>query len=106
MVVARRKIGAAATIRVASAKGFAELVERHNGVSGGGSCMSFHPEGVGRDKSPQQNRAEKQRRVREGRPTPLSSSTESRAWAGASSARPTRRGKNRWVVTMTVPPPR
>jgi hypothetical protein len=67
MVVARRNIGAAATIWVASAKGFAELVERHNGVWGGCWCMSFHPEGVRRDKSPRQNPAEKQRRVREGR---------------------------------------
>jgi GNAT superfamily N-acetyltransferase len=51
----------------ASWPGFAELVERHNGVWGGCWCMAFHPEGVGRDKSPQQNRAEKQCRVREGR---------------------------------------
>jgi GNAT superfamily N-acetyltransferase len=51
----------------ASWPGFAELVERHNGIWGGCWCMSFHPEGVGRDKSPQQNRAEKQCRVHEGR---------------------------------------
>jgi GNAT superfamily N-acetyltransferase len=46
---------------------FADLVERHNGVWGGCWCMGFHSEGVGRTKSPQQNRAEKEQRVREGR---------------------------------------
>lgn len=45
---------------------FARLVERHNGVWGGCWCMSFHPEGIGRDKSPAQNRAEKEGRVRAG----------------------------------------
>jgi GNAT superfamily N-acetyltransferase len=46
---------------------FAELVERHNGVWGGCWCMGFHAEGVGRGKTPAQNRSEKERRVREGR---------------------------------------
>jgi ribosomal protein S18 acetylase RimI-like enzyme len=46
---------------------FARLVEAHNGVWGGCWCMAFHPEGVGRAKSPEQNRAEKEVRVREGR---------------------------------------
>ena len=46
---------------------FARLVERHNGVWGGCWCMAFHPEGVGRSKTPGQNRSEKERRVREGR---------------------------------------
>ena len=46
---------------------FARLVERHNGVWGGCWCMSFHPEGIGRSKTAAQNRAEKERRVREGR---------------------------------------
>ena len=46
---------------------FARLVERHNGVWGGCWCMGFHAEGVGRSKTPQQNRSEKQGRVREGR---------------------------------------
>jgi ribosomal protein S18 acetylase RimI-like enzyme len=46
---------------------FAALVERHNGVWGGCWCMGFHPEGVGRKKTPQQNRSEKEARVREGR---------------------------------------
>jgi GNAT superfamily N-acetyltransferase len=46
--------------------GFADLVERHNGVWGGCWCMGFHPEGVGRDRSPQQNREAKACRVREG----------------------------------------
>ena len=44
---------------------FAALVERHNGVWGGCWCMAFHAEGVGRD--PARHRAEKERRVREGR---------------------------------------
>ena len=46
---------------------FAALVERHNGVWGGCWCMGFHPEGVGRHKTPEQNRGEKEARVREGR---------------------------------------
>jgi GNAT superfamily N-acetyltransferase len=46
---------------------FARLVERHNGVWGGCWCMAFHPEGVGRSKTPEQNRSEKERRVHEGR---------------------------------------
>ena len=46
---------------------FAALVERHNGVWGGCWCMGFHAEGVGRHKSPAQNRAEKEARVHEGR---------------------------------------
>jgi GNAT superfamily N-acetyltransferase len=46
---------------------FARLVEKHNGVWGGCWCMSFHPEGVGRNKTAAQNRSEKERRVREGR---------------------------------------
>lgn len=45
---------------------FAALVERHNGVWGGCWCMSFHPEGVGRGKTPGQNRVEKEARVRAG----------------------------------------
>ncbi len=46
---------------------FARLVEKHNGVWGGCWCMAFHPEGVGRSKTPEQNRSEKERRVREAR---------------------------------------
>ena len=48
-------------------QGFADLVERSNGVWGGCWCMAFHSEGVGRDKSPEQNREEKAGRVRDGR---------------------------------------
>jgi GNAT superfamily N-acetyltransferase len=46
---------------------FARLVEEQGGVWGGCWCMGFHSEGVGRTKSPAQNRSEKERRVREGR---------------------------------------
>jgi GNAT superfamily N-acetyltransferase len=46
---------------------FARLVEAHDGVFGGCWCMSFHPEGVGRDRSAAQNRADKELRVRDGR---------------------------------------
>jgi ribosomal protein S18 acetylase RimI-like enzyme len=46
---------------------FARLVEANGGVWGGCWCMAFHPEGVGRTKSPAQNRAEKEQRVLEGR---------------------------------------
>jgi GNAT superfamily N-acetyltransferase len=45
---------------------FAALVERHDGVWGGCWCMGFHSEGVGRDRTPEMNRATKERRVREG----------------------------------------
>ena len=45
---------------------FAALVERHNGVWGGCWCMGFHPEGVGRHKTPGANRGEKEARVRAG----------------------------------------
>ena len=45
---------------------FARLAEKHNGVWGGCWCMGFHPEGVGRDKTVEQNRSEKEARVRGG----------------------------------------
>lgn len=46
---------------------FARLVEAHNGVWGGCWCMAFHAEGVGGDRTPEQNRADKQARVRDDR---------------------------------------
>jgi ribosomal protein S18 acetylase RimI-like enzyme len=46
---------------------FARLVEANNGVWGGCWCMGFHPEGVGKHKTPEQNRAEKEARVCSGR---------------------------------------
>jgi GNAT superfamily N-acetyltransferase len=46
---------------------FARLVERHNGVWGGCWCMAFHAEGVGRGRTPAQNRTDKEARVAEGR---------------------------------------
>ena len=45
---------------------FARLVEANNGVWGGCWCMGFHVK-VGKGRSPAQNRAEKEQRVREGR---------------------------------------
>src|SRR3954470_13337849 len=45
---------------------FARLVEANNGVWGGCWCMGFHVK-VGKGRTPQQNRAEKKQRVREGR---------------------------------------
>ncbi len=45
---------------------FARLVERHNGVWGGCWCMAFHPRGMERATSAEQNRSEKERRVQEG----------------------------------------
>jgi hypothetical protein len=45
---------------------FARLVEANNGVWGGCWCMGFHVK-LGSDRTPQQNRSEKQQRVREGR---------------------------------------
>jgi GNAT superfamily N-acetyltransferase len=46
---------------------FARLVEDHNGVWGGCWCMGFHEEGVGRGRTAQQNRSDKETRVRDGR---------------------------------------
>ncbi|MEW2521971.1 GNAT family N-acetyltransferase [Actinacidiphila alni] len=45
---------------------FAALVEANNGVWGGCWCMGFHVK-VGKGRTAEQNRAEKQERVREGR---------------------------------------
>jgi GNAT superfamily N-acetyltransferase len=45
---------------------FARLVESQNGVWGGCWCMGFHPEGVGRGRTAEQNRADKQRRIAAG----------------------------------------
>lgn len=45
---------------------FAGLVERHKGVWGGCWCMAFHPEGLSGTKDPEENRARKQSRVRDG----------------------------------------
>ncbi|CAN5477347.1 GNAT family N-acetyltransferase [soil metagenome] len=45
---------------------FAHLVEANNGVWGGCWCMGFHEEGVGKVPA-EENRARKERRVREGR---------------------------------------
>jgi ribosomal protein S18 acetylase RimI-like enzyme len=46
---------------------FAALVERHDGVWGGCWCEAFHAEGVGRGRTPAQNRAAKEQRVADGR---------------------------------------
>lgn len=43
---------------------FAALAERSNGIFGGCWCMSFHPEGVGRDRTAKLNRDRKLARVR------------------------------------------
>ncbi|MEU1513269.1 GNAT family N-acetyltransferase [Streptomyces sp. NPDC005811] len=45
---------------------FARLIEANNGVWGGCWCMGFHVK-VGKGRTSQQNRAEKEQRVREGR---------------------------------------
>lgn len=46
---------------------FARLVESQNGVWGGCWCMGFHVNVNDRQRSPGQNRTEKERRVRDGR---------------------------------------
>lgn len=46
---------------------FVSLVERQNGVWSGCWCMAFHAEGAGRTRTAQENRAEKEVRVLEGR---------------------------------------
>jgi GNAT superfamily N-acetyltransferase len=45
---------------------FARLVEANNGVWGGCWCMGFHPEGLGNDRTPADNRAAKHGHVRRG----------------------------------------
>jgi len=45
---------------------FVELVERHNGVWGGCWCMGFHKEGFGKDRSAENNRRNKECKVRDG----------------------------------------
>ena len=45
---------------------FARLVEAHNGVWGGCWCMAFHPDREGGPKTAEQNRTDKQCRVRAG----------------------------------------
>ncbi len=45
---------------------FASLVEANNGVWGGCWCMGFHPEGVGRGHTPDENRDAKRRHVAAG----------------------------------------
>jgi GNAT superfamily N-acetyltransferase len=45
---------------------FAALVERNNGIFGGCWCMGFHPEGVGKGSTPEQNRDRKLERVNAG----------------------------------------
>ncbi len=43
---------------------FAALVERNNGIFGGCWCIGFHPEGVGKGCTAEQNRDRKLARVR------------------------------------------
>jgi GNAT superfamily N-acetyltransferase len=45
---------------------FEALVERNNGVFGGCWCMGFHPEGVGKGTTAEENRQRKLERVRAG----------------------------------------
>jgi GNAT superfamily N-acetyltransferase len=45
---------------------FAALVDCNNGVFGGCWCMGFHPEGVGRNSTPTENRERKHERVKAG----------------------------------------
>jgi GNAT superfamily N-acetyltransferase len=45
---------------------FAALIERNNGVFGGCWCMGFHPEGVGKETTPELNRKRKLERVQAG----------------------------------------
>jgi hypothetical protein len=45
---------------------FAKLVEANNGVWGGCWCMGFHPEGVGKGSTAEENREAKQQHVRNG----------------------------------------
>jgi ribosomal protein S18 acetylase RimI-like enzyme len=45
---------------------FAKLVESNNGVWGGCWCIGFHPEGVGKESTAEQNRRAKQAHVERG----------------------------------------
>ncbi|MDT0392846.1 hypothetical protein [Streptomyces dubilierae] len=53
-------------LNIATWPDLAALAERPKGVWGGCRCMAFHPEGIGRGRTTEQNRCEKERRVREG----------------------------------------
>jgi GNAT superfamily N-acetyltransferase len=55
-----------ASLEPATWEAFAELVERNNGVFGGCWCMGGYPEGLSRT-DPGKNRANKHRRVQDGR---------------------------------------
>ena len=68
-------------------RAFARLVEANNGVWGGCSCMGF-PVKVGKGRTPAQNRAEKEQRVRESRTHAALVLDGDQSWAGASSAPP------------------
>ena len=98
---------------------FARLVEADNGVFGGCWCMGFHPEGVLRGRSHEDNRTRKQERVSaglgggvvEGYPEDVAGVPAGFLFNGALSnyerlgfARERKIGKPRWVVRTTVPP--
>ena len=61
------------------------LVEAHDGVWGGGWCMGFHSEGVGKGKTPAGTVPRRRHGCGPARRTPRSSTTATTAWAGASS---------------------
>jgi hypothetical protein len=64
-----RATGSALSVRpldVQTWPAFARLVEANNGVWGGCCCIGFHVK-VGKGRTPEQNRAEKEQRVRDGR---------------------------------------
>lgn len=46
---------------------FSDLIAKNNGIWGGCWCMAFHEEGIGKHKSAEQNRLEKEARVHDGR---------------------------------------
>jgi GNAT superfamily N-acetyltransferase len=86
---------------------FAELVERNNGVFGGCWCMGFHPEGVGKETTPELNRERKLERVRAGtaHAALVFDSDECVGWCqfGAPSEVPRIKSRAAYEKTVTIP---
>ncbi|MFF2653120.1 GNAT family N-acetyltransferase [Streptomyces sp. NPDC058045] len=86
---------------------FARLVEANNGVWGGCWCMGFHVR-VGKGRTPQQNRAEKEQRVRTGqtRSALVFSGDDCLGWCqfGSPAELPEIKSKRKYEKDLTVLP--
>jgi GNAT superfamily N-acetyltransferase len=85
---------------------FADLVERNNGIFGGCWCMGYHPDDSRTDAA--QNRARKERRVREGRAHAalvLDEDGAAQGWCQYGSPEELPRIKHRREYEKDAPPP-